>query len=234
MTELAVLVPVLNRPGNVAPLVESFLEHCPEGSVLRFICSPGDTAEQKAVAHAHIDNSQVDYRICNGGTWPHKINYGAATFPADWYLCAADDIRFTEGWWDATAALRDDPRVGVIGTNDSATGRGNPRVAAGIHTCHPLIRGSYIRDQGTIDQRGIAVHPGYAHWYVDDELVWTAKQRGAWGYCREAVIEHLHPYWRPDQVPWDATYAAGEANALADGKLFQSRAHLFDVTIQQP
>lgn len=232
MTELAVLVPVLNRPQNVGPLVESFLAGCPADSELVFISQWGDAAEIEVVTRFATfpeDGGQIRSLVSDNTTWPEKINHGVSQITADWYLCAADDIRFTEGWWDATAELRSDPSVGVIGTNDSATGQGNPRVAVGEHTCHPLLRGSYIRDRGTIDVAGQAVYPGYRHWFVDDELVWTAKQRGAWAYCREAVIEHLHPYWGYGEL--DDTYRAGEANAQADGELWRQRAKLLGLTV---
>lgn len=234
MTELAVLVPVLGRPQNVAPLVASFLQGCPEDSYLRFICTPGDDAEIAAVkaVQEYPNPDRIGWLYGTPEGWGPKINTGVALIKADWYLCAADDVTFTEGWWDATKELRDDPTIGVIGTNDSRNGTGNPRVATGDHTCHPLIRAAYITERGTIDVPGEAVHAGYHHWFVDDELVWTAKTRAAWAFCREAVIEHLHPFWMPETVAWDDTYARGDANKEADGALFQQRAPLFGVRVQ--
>ena len=222
VTELAVLVPVLNRPGNVAPLVESFLTGCPDDAELYFLANADDETE-KMVIYSVLREPNIGW-IGFGNditTWPEKINGGIGVIRADWYLCAADDIRFTPGWWEATKELRDDPRIGVIGTNDSSDGTGNPRVAAGEHTCHPLIRTSYIRDRGTVDRVGMAVHPGYHHWYVDDELIHTAKARHAWAFCRESVVEHLHPYWQ--KGVWDDTYTLGEKNADEDRQLFESR-----------
>lgn len=224
--ELAVLVPVLNRPGNVKPLVESFEANCPDDAELVFIVNSDDHAEIEAL---NQPGGRFLYTVVDDPirSWPTKINQGVDFVdrfggPA-WLLCAADDITFIPGWWDVTAALRADPQIGVIGTNDSATGQGNPRVAAGEHTCHPLIRASYIHKFGTIDQPGYAVHEGYQHWCVDDELVWTARLRNAWAFCREAVLEHHHPYWDPT-VPTDATYTLGEANAQADMALWADRA----------
>lgn len=238
MTELAVLVPVLNRPQNVKPLVESFLAGCPEDSFIWFLCSTGDDAEWDAVMAERQKYDMERIVVSMGGyagegTWPAKINLGTEVQGVDWYLFAADDVEFRPGWWEATKELRDDPSIGVIGTNDSSTGSGNPRVAAGEHTCHPLVRAEYIREFGTIDQRNLAVHPEYHHWCVDDELVWTAKLRSAWAFCREAVIEHNHPYWKPGEVPWDETYALGEANNNADLALWRYRAeHVLGLTIQ--
>lgn len=224
MTELAVLVPVLNRPQNVRPLVESFLAADFVNGALIFIAEKDDREEREAIRRCmqpHRD-FPISYYRHDAHTWPEKINAGVKWFPADWYLFAADDITFTPGWWEATKELRDDERVGVIGTNDSASGAGNPRVAAGDHTCHPLVRASYAQ-LGTVDNPGEVVHSGYRHWCCDDELVYTAKLRGAWAFCREAVIQHAHPYW-DKSVPWDETYAKGEANNQADMALWRYRA----------
>ena len=227
MTELAVLVPVLNRPANVAPLVESFLAGCPDDAQLHFIVSDGDKAEWDAADRETRGYLRMKvYSSPSANTWPEKINLAVNyLYRADWFLCAADDITFTPGWWEATAELRADPHICVIGTHDSADGTGNPRVAGWTHTCHPLIRASYIRDFGTWDEPGKAVHDAYSHWFVDDELVNTAKMRRAWAFCPEAVLEHLHPYWGKGQ--WDETYTLGESNAEADKQLWFKRSAQF-------
>ena len=54
---------------------------------------------------------------------------------------------------------------------------------------------TYIDRWGTVEQPGVPVHAGYHHWYVDDELVWTAKMRGAWAFCEGAKVVHHHPYY---------------------------------------
>lgn len=236
MTDLAVLVPVLSRPGNVAPLVKSFVANCPADAELHFLVNHDD-AEELAELETSIPVERVYIQILEGvdvnpTTWPMKINIGVQTAEADWYLCAADDVAFTPGWWEATKELRENPQIGVIGTNDSATNSGNPRVAAGEHTCHPLLRASYVRDRGTVDEPGKAVHDGYHHWFVDDELVYTAKSRGAWAFCRKAVVEHLHPYWYPGEIPSDPTYVLGEANAAADAELWKKRAPLLGLEVR--
>lgn len=228
MTELAVLVPVLNRPGNVKSLVESFEANCPDDAELVFIVNSDDHAEIEAL---NQPGSRFLYTVVDDPirSWPTKINRGVDLMdrfggPA-WLLCAADDITFTPGWWEATAELRAVPYIGVIGTNDSATGQGNPRVAAGEHTCHPLIRASYIHKFGTIDQRGYAVHEGYQHSFVDDELVLTAKGRGAWAFCKEAVVAHEHPWWT-SMEKWDATYDKGQESFEQDKAVFAERIKL--------
>lgn len=217
MPELVALVPVLGRPANVAPLVESWETTRPDDSLLVFIGGGNqDKKERRAITAVQEQGANVALLIAPIASWPRQINLGASRVEADWFLCAADDIVFTPGWWERTADLRADPAIGVIGTNDSADGTGNPAVAAGEHTCHPLIRATYIRDRGTWDGPGQAVCEEYAHWFVDNELVITAKLRGAWAFCKEAVIAHRHPYWFPDEIAWDDTYALGESSAEAD------------------
>jgi hypothetical protein len=217
---LAVLVPVLNRPQNVAPLVESFLSSGTPG-FLRFMVSEGDDEEWNAVAAAWSYDHRVGGIISYGAhSWPEKINFGVEQWDADWYLCAADDVTFTEGWWDATEQLRTDPSIGVIGTNDSVTGRGNPRVASGDHTVHPLVRGIYARTPN-LDGGPFCVE-SVKHWYSDDLIVAVAQHRGAWAFCPEAIIEHHHPYWHPNTIPFDATYQLGESSAEQDREAAQA------------
>jgi hypothetical protein len=101
---------------------------------------------------------------------------------------------------------------------------------AGEHTTHPLIRREYVDKFGTIDEPVKVVHEGYRHWAVDDELVATAKARGAWAFCREAIVEHLHPYWRRGK--WDDVYALGQANASADMALWAKRKPLVEACMR--
>lgn len=219
--DLIVLVPVLDRPANVSPLVASHALSDTPGS-LCFVVTRGDDAELEAV-----DASGADYILTDAVTWPEKINAAYqmihAERLAEWVLFGADDITFHEGWWDATAPLRAQPEINVIGTNDL----GNPRVIAGDHTTHPLVRSTYL---GTIDDPDAIVHTGYHHWCVDDEFLWTAKLRGCWAFCPGAVIEHNHPYW--GKGAWDDTYTRGEANHEADMALWRERAKLLGLEVR--
>ena len=213
--QLATLVPVLRRPHRVQPLINSFLESRTPG-LLVFIVQLDDIDERIVLRNNEFPSMRILTTV-NASTWPEKINVGVDQIDADWYLCAADDVHFHKGWWSATRELRDNPQIGVIGTNDM----GNPRVIAGEHTTHPLIRRKYIQTYGTIDQPGVAIHEGYRHWYCDDELVLTAKHRDAWAFCDAARIEHLHPYWTGEQM--DATYLLGESAANIDYETFKRR-----------
>lgn len=213
---LAILVPVLNRPQNIAPLIDSFLNNCPRTSTLNFLSDARTDQEEyetycKECTYIRLgeDYERIIWQqTTNLITWPEKINEGIKRINADWYLCGADDIRPHKGWWEAANHLRENPQIGLIGTNDL----GNPRVLAGEHTTHPLIRRTYYL-QGGLD--GESLIPQFVkHWYVDDILVATAKKRNAWAFCPDAIIEHLHPYWEKGE--WDSTYSLGESSATED------------------
>jgi hypothetical protein len=209
--KLAALVPVLNRPQNVAPLVGSW-ERCDAPGSLVFIVQRDDEAELAAIRETNVMHLIVDPAVT---TWPQKINHAVHMLNADWYLFAADDVRFHPGWWQATTKARRDYRV--IGTNDL----GNPRVTSGEHATHPLVEGRYARLVPKVDGQPGPLHEGYHHWYVDDEFIHTAKARGVWTPCLEAVIEHLHPYF--ERGEWDETYALGESRSLSDRAEFERR-----------
>lgn len=212
MSELVVLVPVLNRPESVAPLVASFAASGAPGRLL-FVTDHDDYAERAAIADAGAQELDTRGLV----TWPKKINAGYRATTEPWMLLAADDVRFRTGWWDATEPQRR-AGFGVIGTNDL----GNLRVMRGDHATHALVSREYADTRGTIDGPGAIVCEDYGHWYCDDELVETAKARGAWAPCLAAHVEHRHPYWGRGQ--WDATYQLGQERARADRAVWQERA----------
>ena len=219
--ELACLIPVLDRPANVAPLIASWKASRTPGKLV-FLATATDEAELAALAAA-----DAVYHTTYAITWPQKINWAVNRVVADWYLFGADDITFTPGWWGEVMAVHKATGARVIGTNDEA----NPRVMAGEHSTHTVVARSYIREHGTIDADE-AVCSFYHHWCVDDELLWTAKGRGEWATAGKAILAHHHPYF-DDTVPVDTTYQRGEANAEADLALWKDRAALLGLTVNQ-
>jgi hypothetical protein len=223
MTSLAALIPVLARPQNVAPLVESFdasvaTERAAGWDVwLTFVCSPGDDAELAEVRAHGFDPLIVD------GGYAKKINRGPSYAPADWYLTGADDLRFHEGW--LTAAMRRHTKTGahVIGTNDLH----NPAVVRGLYATHLLVHRDYMA-RGTIDEPGKILHEGYHHNCPDTELVETAKVRGEYAFARDSHVEHLHPIFKG--APDDSTYRLGRKHHAMDKVLLRERRKLWTRT----
>lgn len=210
---VAILVPVLNRPHNVEPLLESIRESTTVDHQVLFVADPDDEPERHALDRAGA------VTLLKAGTYAEKINHAAGCTSASFVFLAADDLRFHRGWFE-NAVARMTGRVGVVGTNDL----GNRRVIAGEHSTHSLVARWYI-DQGTIDEPGKVLHEGYTHCFCDDELVATAKHRGAWAFAPDSIVEHLHPDWAKGQR--DSTYDLGQRNFRHDRRVFHRRRHLW-------
>lgn len=216
VTTITVLVPVLSRPQNAQPLVTSLLIGSSARPRMIFLCSPGDEEEIKACLRTEMEVHVVDWE--NGpGDWAKKINRGVTLSTSEFFLLGADDLRFHPGWDDEALRVAEESGAGVIGTNDL----GNATVMRGLHSTHPLVRRSYIEEQGTIDEPGKCLHEGYHHQWVDTELVETAKVRGQWAFAKDSRVEHLHPFWKKGRM--DSTYEKALSTSQEDHAHFQSR-----------
>lgn len=220
MSGLLVGVPVLGRPANAAPLAANLRETTPDARVL-FIASPGDDEELDAIDATGEDMLVVTWEP-EHGDYARKINAAfrlAVEEGFDWFFQGADDLLFREGWYEACLAAHRVSGACVIGTRDL----GNPRTMNGWHSTHSLIHRDYL-ECGTIDEKGIILHPGYSHEFVDDELVATARWRRTYS-SSTAIVEHLHYDW--GKAAWDPTYAKAQRDRGADMELFDSRKHMF-------
>ncbi len=209
----AVIVPTLSRPGNAAPFMESLKASGADLARVYAVADPGPAADAWAAAGASV----LEWDGPAPGTFAQRVNYGYAATSEPWLLLAGDDVKFLPGWLDqAQHAARDG--ADVVGTNDLH----NPRVTAGDHSPHPMIRRAYIDETGASwDGPKIVVHEGYGHWFCDDEIVTAAKQRGAWVMAFHSKVEHLHPLWGLAED--DDTYALGREHIEADRKLYRAR-----------
>jgi hypothetical protein len=135
----------------------------------------------------------------------------------EWLFVVGDDVRFHPGWLDHAQAAAAD-QFHVVGTNDLA----NPRVMAGKHATHLLIRRSYVDEMGASwDGPKVVAHEGYRHWWVDDEIVAAARQRGVWTMAINSTVEHLHPAWGKGEQ--DEVYELGQSHADQDKATFMAR-----------
>lgn len=195
LAEVAVIVPVLRRPHRVAPFLSSLSAATPERHRIDFVATGGDSAMIAEILRLAEDDPTIALHVLapnTVGDYAKKINHAYRTSSSPFLFLAADDLDFHPGWLSAALAPFADPAIGVVGTQDLAP---TDRARAGEHSTHCMIRRSYADEFGTIDEPGKILHEGYPHEYVDDELVETAKARGAWTFAGDSVVEHLHPSW---------------------------------------
>jgi hypothetical protein len=220
VTELAILVPVLRRPHRVAPLLASAAAATPEPHVFVFICDRDDEAEQDAIEQASGAAHQQVQTLLLSGTYAQKINHAIRRTLEPWLFLAADDIDFRAGWFPAARALMSD-QVGLVGTQDLCSAR----VQAGEHATHMLMARWYA-EQPLIDGGPGPLCELYLHEFVDDELIGTAKARGAWAFAHDSIVQHLHP--DNGLAPMDELYAERPARMHAGRRVWRKRRHLWE------
>lgn len=216
-----VVLPVLRRPHRAAAVLASLVGS--QGALpVRplFVVSYGDHPEMKAVLATGADFIQL-FEGRRPGDYARKINTGAALTKEPWLFTAADDVAFHRGWADAAVdfAVANDLRA--VGVNDRGRWSSRHKIPPATHF---LVHRSYF-EQGTADEPGAIFHTGYDHTYVDTEFMETAQRRGEYGFCADAVVEHLHPVWRKGHR--DEVYKLGALHTKEDFRLYLSRRGLW-------
>lgn len=233
----AIIVPVLGRPQNAAPFMESLKAagygHSSDQPLVKVYAVCDEIEDTKVIgawddAGAEIIWASIwesgpfldgeAFQDERPGTFAEKVNLGYQATDEPWLFLVGDDVRFQPGWLDhAQHASRDGAHV--IGTNDLK----NPRVISGEHATHLLIRRNYIDERGASwDGPKVVAHEGYHHNFPDDEIVTVAKQRGVWAFAQHSKVEHLHPLWN-DNIEIDDTYKLGASFYEQDRALFEER-----------
>lgn len=216
-----VVLPVLRRPARAA-LVYRSLRASQREVPLRaiFLVSFGDQEELEAVRATGADYAQL-YEGRRSGDYARKINTGAQLTKEPWIFTAADDVHFHPGWADTAIAFAAERSLQAVGANDMGRWASRHRVPPATHF---LVHRSYF-ERGTADEPFAIFHTGYDHTYVDTEFTETATQRGEYGYCPEAKVEHLHPVWRKGAR--DEVYQLGAARTKQDYRLYLRRRSLW-------
>src|ERR1022692_5214541 len=104
MSEVAILVPVLNRPHRIEPVLQSIAESTDVPHRVIFGCSDQATVDE-------LDRLGAWYIRDEGGsdgTWPKRINrlYREVNEPI--IFAAADDLVFHAGWFEAAMRSMDE------------------------------------------------------------------------------------------------------------------------------
>lgn len=208
---LAILVPVLRRPQNVAPLLRSIADSTPPPYRVLFICDPGDRAEQDAIALAG------GWMISPGGNYASKIHAGINATSEPLLFLGADDLRFRRHWLEFASAVLTGT-CQVVGVNDGLT-RARPN-----HATHFLMKREYALAP-SIDGTPGPLCELYHHSFVDDELIATATKRGVYRYEVRARVDHHH--WMNHRAPDDEIYKLGRVQFRQDRRVYMRRAQLW-------
>jgi hypothetical protein len=212
MASVAVIVPVLRRPHHAAPFMRSLLLTTDDANVYA-VADIDDTDTRTAWVDAGA--TVLD---STGSSFAHKVNDGYRATSEPWLFFVGDDVAFHVGWKANALHHATETGAQVIGTNDLATGR----VVTGQHATHFFIRRAYVDAVGASwDGPGVVAHEGYHHWFVDDEIVNVAKQRGVWTSALCSIVEHLHPI--AGKAPDDDVYRLGQSFAKQDEATWTER-----------
>ncbi len=230
---ISVLIPVLGRPQNALPVVDSIRAHTTVEYEIIFLCSPRDDAQ--IAACAATDSIEVSTRVITvpwtsgPGDAARKWNRGYEASVFSFVFCAADDVEFTPGWDTEALRVAEQTGAGMIGTNDDA----NPLVRRGRHSTHSLFRRSYIDKIGGtfFDGPGVMYHEGYKHQYIDNEAVKAATDRREWAFAARSLVRHHHPMY-DKTVAMDTTYKKALGDASEDAALYRSRLHQWSVSLR--
>ena len=215
-----VVVPVLGRAERIAALVGSLRDTT--DARLLFVCSPNDRDALVACNQTGEDVLVVDWEP-GRADFARKTNLAFRETTEDWIFCGATDLRFRRRWLEYAITVGERSNAGVVGTQDM----GNALVKRGKHATHPLVRRSYIEEQGgTFDASGEIYSEQYDHQYVDLELVEIAKLRDVWAFAKNSVVEHLHPHW--GKAPEDETYVKAMRATREDRALYVRRIKQFN------
>lgn len=233
---IAIVVPVLNRPHRVEPLLRSIKEAASVPYRVVFVVSPDDHVERNTILSVLPSFPKERIRIIDvpwrpgPGDYAKKTNLGYRLTTEPYLFTGADDLEF-HPFWDRNALDKFTDGIGVVGTNDL----GNPKVLQGIHSTHSLVSRAYADNFGTIDGPGKIYSECYHHLFVDDEFIQTAMHRSAYAHAHDSIVEHIHPHLldehRRPKAPTDSTYKKGAKHVAADRRIFRSRQHLWGGTV---
>jgi hypothetical protein len=214
--QVAVIVPTMKRPQNAKRFMDTLRASTGLANVYPVI-QDDDELTRKA-----WQLQGIEPLVSEGPSFSEKVNIAFRATTEPWIFIVGDDVHFHPAWFDHALHLAKQSGCKVIGTQDL----GSPRVMAGEHATHLLIARDYVDEQGASwDGPGIVCHEGYRHWFVDDEIVWAAKQRQVWAFAAGSVVEHMHPLWKKGEP--DETYKIGQSFSQADHDTFLDRAEKF-------
>jgi glycosyltransferase involved in cell wall biosynthesis len=224
---LDVVVPVLWRPDRIRRVAEAIGRSTVTPHRLTFLADEDDDAtleELQAAGLPHLVAPPVPR--WGRATYGSKVNLAYRELSAPFLAVLADDVEPANAWDRHALEVFDrHPDAGVVGTNDLH----NLRSIVGVTATHPVIRRSYVEehDGATVDGTGPVMSEEYRHNYVDGELVYVARSRGAFRAAPRAILRHVH---YQNGAPDDATYRVAREHLKADRATQSRRIASFDAS----
>ena len=119
MNKFSIIVPVFNRPDEVAELLES-LTHIIYRDYELIIVEDGSTTPCETVVKAYQDRLPVTYYVKPNSGPGQSRNYGAERAKGEYLLIWDSDILIPEGYFEAVNAFLDKQPVDAFGGPDRA------------------------------------------------------------------------------------------------------------------
>src|ERR1035437_6539809 len=112
MSDVAILIPTMNRPHRMAPLLQSIAEATDVPHRVIFACNDQETVDE-------LDRLGAWYDRDEGGTYPVRINRLFSLTTEPYCFLGADDLAFHPGWFQAVMRVMDTlGGDGVVAPND--------------------------------------------------------------------------------------------------------------------
>lgn len=214
MIDVSILIPTLYRPHRVTPLILNVAEtanYTPYELVFMF---PMDDLETKKTVIDNLLNAPIMYyQDEDDMRFVTRIQYMYENTEAEWIFTGADDIKFSDNWFDN--AVEEAPAwANVISFDDM----NNP----GLEGTNFLISREHIQKNSCVfDEPNHIFHSEYKHNFCDNELILTSKMQDVF-YKSSIKIQHFHH--TTGGRPRDFVDAWAQSHWDDDGALWNERA----------
>ncbi len=203
---VAIFIPTYKRAHKLIKVYENAKNSSPQVTNVYFIIEKDDKESIDV-----IKKNQLPYFINERSrNYAGAINTAYLKTKEKYFFCGADDLDFKPGWLEICLKKMIDP-IKVVGTNDLHHHRFKRKHEIGA--THYLV-----------------LSENYFHNYTDCEFIETARLRGLFAPCLEAIVAHLH--FSLHLSPKDETYAKQDDTIRGDKILFLERRQSFTQKIE--
>jgi glycosyltransferase involved in cell wall biosynthesis len=206
----AILIPSLNRPQNLEPLLRSIQFATPEDHYVFLMVSDSESIRIcRDLGHPYLDDSSnPDKRyVTRNNEMVRHLRPGTKQV-----FFGSDDIEFSRHWLDEALIVMNRGYDVVVG--DDLRNR-NGTMA--------LMKVTYF-NRAVFDKPGDVFYSEYIHNFADTEQFFTAKVQQTFARAMNSRVEHLNPVFAGARAfPYDDTYALSREGNDHDAELFYSR-----------